>query len=119
MLALQRHNLAKVVQPQDGRLPTMPGKIDHRTRGSVDVLDNVLLQDGVGHAKRLALWIEVFLFQVVTIVTVQVADGANRFGKNLKFAGSFNHCSIPDLRVERHKALDLIRTRLFGGIIVE
>jgi hypothetical protein len=28
-------------------------------------------------------------------VTVQVADGANRFGKNLKFAGSFDHCSTP------------------------
>jgi len=91
MLTLQRHNLAEVVQPQDGWFPTMPGKVDHRTGGSVDVLDNVLLQDVVGHAKRLALWIEVFLLQVVTIVTVQVADGANRFGKNLKFAGSFNH----------------------------
>jgi hypothetical protein len=28
MLALQRHNLAEVVQPQNGRFPTMPGK-DH------------------------------------------------------------------------------------------
>ncbi len=102
MLALQRHNLAKVVQPQDGRLPTMPGKVDHRTGRSGDVLDNVFLQDVVGHAKRLALWIEVFLLQVVTIVTVQVADGANGFGKNLKFAGSFDHCSIPNLRVEHH-----------------
>jgi hypothetical protein len=73
----------------------MPGKVDHRTGGSVDVLDNVLLQDVVGHAKRLALWVEVLLLQVVTIVTVQVADGANRFGKNLKFAGSFDHCSTP------------------------
>jgi hypothetical protein len=75
----------------------MPGKVDYRTGGSVDVLDNVLLQDGVGHAKRLALWIEVFFLQVVTIVTVQVAGGANRFGKNLKFTGSFGHCSNPNL----------------------
>ena len=105
MLALERHNLAKIVQPQDGRFPTVPGKVDHRTWGSVDVLDNVLLQDVVRHAKRLALWIEVFLLQVVTIVTVQVADGTNRFGKNLKFAGRFDHCSIANLRVERRKAL--------------
>jgi hypothetical protein len=27
-------------------------------------------------------------------VAVQVADGANRFGKNLKFARSFDHCLI-------------------------
>ena len=91
----------------------MPGKVDYRTGGSVDVLDNVLLQDGVGHAKRLALWIEVFFLQVVTIVTVQVADGAYRFGKNLKCTGSFGHCSNPNLRVERHEAFDLIRTRFF------
>jgi hypothetical protein len=46
-------------------------------------------------------------------VTVQVADGANGLGKNLKFAGSFNHCSIPNLRGEYLKAPDLIRTRFF------
>ena len=108
MLALQRRNLAKVVQPQDGRFPAMPGKVDHRTGGSGNVLYNVLLQDVVGHAKRLALWIEVFLLQVVTIVTVKVTDGTTGLGKNLKFAGGFDHCSIPSLWVERHKALDLI-----------
>jgi hypothetical protein len=77
------------------------------------MLDNVFLQDGVGHAKGLAFWIEVFLLQVVTIVTVQVADGTNGLGKNLKFAGSFNHCPIPNLQREYFKAPDLIRTRLF------
>jgi hypothetical protein len=61
MLALQRHNLPKVVQPQDDRLTTMPGKVDHWTGGSIDVLDNVLLQDGVGHTKGFPFWIEVLL----------------------------------------------------------
>ena len=70
MLALKRHNLAKVVKPKDGRFTTMPGKTYLRFGGSVDVLDNVLLQDVVGHAERLAIWIEVLLLQVVTIVTV-------------------------------------------------
>ncbi len=94
MLALKRYNLAKIVQPKDGWFTTMPGKADYRIGGSVDVLDNVLLQDVVGHAKRLAIRIKVFLLQVVTIVTVQVTDGANRFGKNLKFAGSFYHINF-------------------------
>jgi hypothetical protein len=106
MLALYLHNVAKVVQPQDGWFPTMPGKVNHRTGGSVDVLDNVLLQDRVGHAKRLALRIEVFLLQVVTIVTVQVADRANGLDKNLKFTRGFDHCSIPNLQAEPQKALD-------------
>jgi hypothetical protein len=55
----------------------------------------------------------VFLLQVVTIVTVQVADGTSRFGKNLKFSGSFDHYPILHLRGECYKALDLIRTRFF------
>ncbi len=88
MLALQGYNLSKVVKAQDSWFPSMPGKPDHLFWGSIDMLDNVLLQDVVGHAKRLTLWIEVFLIKVITVVAVQVADGANRFGKNLKFAGA-------------------------------
>ena len=57
VLALQRHDLAEVVQAQDGRLPAVPGEPDHCLRGGVDVLDDVLLQDVVGHAERLALWV--------------------------------------------------------------
>jgi hypothetical protein len=72
------------------------------------MLDNILLQDVVQHAKHLALWIEVFLLQVVTIVTVQVAEGAGGFNKNLKFAGSFSHGSPSDARVRRRKELDLL-----------
>ena len=44
MLALQRHDLPKVVEPQEGRFPPMPGKVDHRTGGSSNMLDNVFLQ---------------------------------------------------------------------------
>jgi hypothetical protein len=48
----------------------------------------------VAHAKQLALRVEVFLLQIVAIATVQVADGANRFDENLKFAGSFSNIHI-------------------------
>ena len=104
MLALQRRNLAEVVQPQYGRFPAMPGKVDHRTGERIDILDDVLLQDVVGHVKRLALWIEMFLLQVVTVVTAQIAGRADRFCKNLKFTGCFDHFSIPNLRIKGHKA---------------
>jgi hypothetical protein len=64
------------------------------------MLDNVFFQEGVVHAKGLLFWIEASFPQVVTIVTVQVADGADGLDKNLKFAGSLNHDSNPDLRGE-------------------
>ncbi len=65
----------------------MLGKPDHCLWGSVDMLDVVLLQDLVGHAKRLALGIEMFLLQVVAVVAVQVAEGANRFCKKPEICG--------------------------------
>lgn len=55
------------------------------------MLDDVLLEDVFGHAERLVLWIEMFLLQVVAVVTVQVADGADGLGKYLKFARSSDH----------------------------
>jgi hypothetical protein len=69
----------------------MPGKADDRIGARVYVLDNVRFQDVIRHTKRLVLWVEVYLVQVVTVVTVQVADGANWFGKHLKLPGSFGH----------------------------
>jgi hypothetical protein len=105
VLALQRHNPAEVFEPQEGRFPAVPGKVDHRTGGGVDVLDHILLQEIVGHAKRLTLWIEMFLSQVVTIVTAQIAYGANRFGEYLKFARSFGHHSIHPFRSSVMKPL--------------
>ena len=94
MLALKGRNLAKVVQPQDGRFPAVPGKPDHRLWGGFDVLDDVLLKDIIGHPKRLSLRVEMFFLQIVAVVTVQVADGANRLDKDLKVARSFGHICI-------------------------
>ena len=53
MGALQRHNLPKVIQPEDGRLPSVPGKPDYRAGRCIDVPGNVFLQDMVSHSERL------------------------------------------------------------------
>ena len=55
------------------------------------MLDDVLLEDVVGHAERLALRVEMLLLQVVAVVAIQIADGADGFGKHLKFARSSDH----------------------------
>jgi hypothetical protein len=89
VLALQRHNPAKVVQSQHGWFTAMPRKADQRFGASVNVLDNILFQDVVGHPKRLAPWIELFLLiKVVAIVAIQITDGAGWLGEDLKLTRS-------------------------------
>ena len=104
VFALKRHHLPKVIQPQDGRFPSVPGKPDHWGGGSIDVLSNVLLKDIVGHAEGLTLSIEVFFLQIITIVTLEVADGAGWLGKNLEFAGCFDHRTTFSARTERSQS---------------
>ena len=58
------------------------------------MLEDVFFQDGVGHAERLGLRIEVFLLQVITVSAVQVAEGTGGFDKDLKFTGSFGHHKV-------------------------
>jgi len=102
MLALKGHDLAKVIKTQKGRLPAVPGKVDRWSGRGLDVLDDVSFQDILGHAKRLTFWVEMLFFQVIAVVTAQVADGPNGLGENLKFAGSFAQGSAPNLPVEGH-----------------
>src|SRR5215510_3212517 len=85
VLALEFDDLAKIVQPEDGRLAAVPKEVDDCFGGNVDLLDDVLLQQVIGHAKRLGLRIEQFFLQVIAIMAVQVTDRPYRFSKDLKF----------------------------------
>jgi hypothetical protein len=96
VLALEFDDLAKIVQPKDGRFAAVPKEIDYCFRGDLNLLDNILLQQVVGHTKRPGLWIEQLLLQVVTIVAVQVTYCPYRFGKDLKFTRGLDcHSVLP------------------------
>jgi hypothetical protein len=58
------------------------------------MLHNIRLKNIIGHAKRFALGIEIFLLQVIAVLAAQVTDGAYGLDKNLKIAGRFGHDSI-------------------------
>src|SRR5262245_3337435 len=83
VLALQLDNLVKIVEPEERRFTAVPEEIDHRLRGDLDLLDDVLFQQGFRHTKRPGLRVEQLLLQVVTIVAVQVTDRPYRFSKDL------------------------------------
>jgi len=103
MFVLKGNDLAKVVKTQEGRLPSVPGKVDRWSGRGLDVLDDIPFQDILGHAELLTFWVEMLFFQVIAVVTAQVADGPNGLGENLKFTGSLAQGSAPDLPVEDHK----------------
>jgi hypothetical protein len=102
MFVLKGNDLAKVVKTQEGRLPSVPGKVNLLPGRSSDVLDDLPFQDILGHAELLTFWVEMLFFQVIAVVTAQVADEPNGLGENLKFTGSLAQGSAPDLPVEGH-----------------
>ena len=55
VLALELDDPAKIVQPENRRFAAVPGEKDLASRGNRDLLDDVILQQIVGHPKRLAL----------------------------------------------------------------
>jgi hypothetical protein len=75
----------------------MPGKRDYLVGAGFNVLKDVLFKDIVGHAKRVFIRIEALFLQVVTVVTTEVADGANGFSEYLIGAGGLCHNAIPKL----------------------
>ena len=53
-----------------------------------DVLLDVCLQHIGFHAKILTLGIKGFLFKVITVGAIEIADRANRLGHNMKILGN-------------------------------
>jgi hypothetical protein len=52
VFALEFHNPAKIVQPENSRFPAVPREKNLAPRDNGNLLNNVLLQQIVGHPKR-------------------------------------------------------------------
>ena len=101
MPALELHYFTKIVYPEQGRLPSVPGEADNRAGGGIYVLDDVALEDIIRHAKSLALPVKFFFLQIVTVTAPEVAGRAGRLDKNLKFTARFGHQPFPLTRRTR------------------
>src|SRR5262249_60180789 len=78
MFLLQFHSFAKKVDAEQGRLASMPGEADDLLRRCLNMLDNITLQCLVVQTKIGSLGIEFFLFEVIAVMTVEVADRQDR-----------------------------------------
>jgi len=91
IFSLKRYNLTEVINPEKRRFASMPWKLNHRIGGSFYVLLNIALQNGERHAKRLSFRLETLSFQVVAILTCQIASVTNWLNKDLKWSRCLSH----------------------------
>ena len=81
---LQLHDFAEVVQPEQRGLAALPSKGHLKGILGLDVLLDVCLQHLGFHAKILTLGIKGFLFEVIAVGAIEIADRANRLGHHMK-----------------------------------
>src|SRR3970040_1537480 len=86
-----RTDRAKEVEPEERGLAAMPCEENGWPGAGLDVLDDVPLQYIVGHAKRLAMRIEIARPEVVAVATGQIAQSAGRLHEDLEFARRSSH----------------------------
>lgn len=84
ILRLQRDNAAEIIDSQQGRLSALPCKMDHIRVLLLNVLLDVRFEYIRRHSPLGGIGIKDFLLQVETVFAVQIADGADRLGENVK-----------------------------------
>ena len=72
---------------EEGGFAALPGEVDVGSGLGVDVLLDVGLEDVVGHGPVALVGIEGFFFEVKAVGAVEVADGADGFGEDVKSGG--------------------------------
>src|SRR5262245_30329583 len=85
MFFLQRNGFAEKFDSEQRRLASMPGKTDDLLRRCLNMLDNVALQSFVAQTKIGSLGIELLLFEVIAVMTVEVTDRTDCLHHDLKF----------------------------------
>jgi hypothetical protein len=96
MLLLERHRFAEKFHAQQCGLAAMPGEADDFFRGRLNMLDDVAFEGRVVEAKVCAFGIKIFFFQIIAVVTIEVANRPDRLDHNLKLACRSLQRATPD-----------------------
>src|SRR5262245_5747092 len=85
MFLLQLDGFAKKVDAEQGRLAAVPGEAHDFPWGGLNMLDDIAFQRFVVQSKISSLGIELLLFEVIAVVTVEVTDRTDCLHHDLKF----------------------------------
>src|SRR5262249_14380331 len=85
MFLLQFDSFAKKVDAEQRRLAAVPGEAHDFLGRGLNMLNNITLQCLVVQTKIGSLGIEFFLFEVIAVMTVEVADRTDCLHHDLKF----------------------------------
>jgi hypothetical protein len=80
----QFNNLAEEIDAQQSWLSALPGEANHGRLLRLNVLADVALQEVIRHGPRRRGVIEIFLFQVEAILTIQIADRSHGLCHDVK-----------------------------------
>src|ERR1700684_2269957 len=107
-------------------LPSLPSKADLCRRLSFDMLSNVFFQNLVWHEQAFIRREKLLLFQIETVLAVEIADGPDRLGHNMKSAlvwnfGSFGQgcCVHCQRKLELEDGVQADRPLVPFGISIE
>jgi hypothetical protein len=98
---LKSNRFAKKVQPHQGGFAALPGKVHLGHALALNVLAGVALQRLIRHAEGRAR-VQGFLAEIKTIVAVEIANRAARFGHYMKGGGQGNGghgCALTIVRI--------------------
>src|SRR3990172_4980047 len=102
---LKVDGLAEEFNAEQRRLAAVPGKADDLLRRCLNMLGDVALEGFLAQAKVRAFGVEVFFFEVIAVVAVEVADRPDRFHHDLKFTrGSFQTGYLREPRLPNRQA---------------
>lgn len=83
---LEVDDVLEEVEAHECGFAALPGEVDFfGVEGlSVDVLGDVLLEDGIGHTEVGFAWVEAFFFEVEAVGAIEVADGSDGLGHEME-----------------------------------
>ena len=91
VLLLQFDHAAEKIKAEQGGFAALPGEGDFVAGLAGNVLPDVGLQRGIGHAEVFARRIHLLFFEVVAVGAIEVADRPDRLGHDVERKGMAGH----------------------------
>ena len=88
VLLLKAHRVAEEIDAEQRRFAALPGEIDLVAWLSLDILPDIGIENLIAHGPIAFGGIELFLFEIEAVFAIEVADGPDGLGEDVKRTGN-------------------------------